>query len=66
MNYGDIVKSWRCIGGRSRRGMDGRQGAISLARLRDWWRTGQAKVQDERREEHYQVRPVTPWSHGLF
>lgn len=66
MNYRDIVKSWRRMSGRLRRSTDGVQSAISFACLRGWWRTGQAKEQDERREEHHQVHPVTPWSHGLF
>ncbi len=65
MNDRGILKRWRRRGGRSRHRTDGVQSAISLAWLRGWWTT-QAKEQGERREEHHHVRPVTPWSHGLF
>jgi len=66
MNYRGVLKSWCRMDGRSRHSTDGVQSAISLACLRGWWWMGQAKEQGERSEEHHQVRPVTPWSHGLF
>jgi len=66
MTYRDLLKGWRRERGCSRNDADGLQGVISLACLRGWWRTGQATEQHKRREAHHQVRPVTPWSHGLF
>ncbi len=66
MTYRDLLKSWRRLGDGARHSRDGMQSAISLACLRGWWGTGQTKEQDERRDEHHHVRPVTPWSHGLF
>lgn len=66
MNYREILKSWRRSRGRSQNDADGVQGAISLACLRGWWRTGQATQPHRQSEERKQVRPLTPWSHGLF
>jgi hypothetical protein len=69
MNYKDLLKRWR-----SPRGFGGRrpnprqdnvQGAISLACLRGWWRTGLGREQQGTAEKN-PVRPLTPWSHGLF
>lgn len=70
MNYTELLKRWRrprgSRGTRPNHGQDTVRAAISLACLRGWWRAGQADKPQQETSERNPVRPLTPWSHGLF